>query len=87
MNEMMTGAMAMAFAVAGMFFYRFWQKTGDRLFALFSLSFFVWAVNRIAIVVANQQGDRGDYYYWVRFLAFAIILTAILDKNRSAAAS
>lgn len=87
MNEMMVGAMAMAFAAAGLFFFRFWRKTGDRLFALFALSFVVSAINRVAIVVGNQQGYEGDYFYWVRFLAFAIILAAILDKNRSTSAS
>jgi len=83
MNEMFVGAVVMAFAVAGLFFFRFWRKTGDRLFALFAVSFFVSAVNRIAIVVAEKQGYPGDYFYWVRFLAFAIILVAILDKNRA----
>jgi hypothetical protein len=59
MNEMIVGAIAMAFAIAGLFFFRFWRKTGDRLFALFALSFFVSAANRIAIVVGNQQGYLG----------------------------
>jgi hypothetical protein len=85
MNEMIVGAIAMAFAIAGLFFFRFWRKTGNRLFALFALRIFVSAANRIAIVVANQQGDQGDYFYWVRFLAFAIILAAIIDKNRTVA--
>jgi hypothetical protein len=84
MNEMIVGAVAMAFAVAGLFFFRFWRKTGDRLFVLFSLSFVILAVNRVAIVLAAQQGYPGDYFYWVRFLAFALILVAILDKNRAA---
>ena len=29
-----------------------------------------------------QAGARGDHAYWVRFVAFALILVAILDKNR-----
>jgi hypothetical protein len=82
MVEVIVGAVAMAFAVASMFFFRFWRKTGDRLFGWFSLSFFVLAVNRVAMAVAEQQGYQGDYFYWVRLLAFAIILIAILDKNR-----
>lgn len=83
MNQLMTGAIAMAFAVAALFFFRFWRNSRDRLFALFALSFLVLAVNRVAIGVANDRGDHGDYFYWVRAIAFGIILVAILDKNRS----
>jgi hypothetical protein len=68
--------------VAGLFFYRFWRQTADRLFALFSLSFFVLAVNRAAIVVAEKEGYPGDYFYWIRAVAFGLFLAAILDKNR-----
>jgi hypothetical protein len=81
MNAVLAGAIAMALAVAGLFFYRFWRKTNDRIFALFSLSFFVLAVNRVAGVFLGQS--HGDYLFWVRLLAFTIILVAVIDKNRS----
>ncbi len=83
-NEMMVGAVAMAFFVAAVVFLRFWQKCGDRLFLLFSISFVVLAANRIASGIATFQGYEGDSFYWVRFAAFAVILVAILDKNWSA---
>jgi hypothetical protein len=83
MNEILTGALAMAFVVAGIFFLRFWRETRDRLFGLFALAFFVLAVNRVGLALAAPESGRGDYHYWVRFLAFALILVAILDKNRS----
>jgi hypothetical protein len=41
------GALAMAFAVAGLFFLRFWRDTKDRLFAFFALAFFALAANRL----------------------------------------
>jgi hypothetical protein len=83
MSQLMIGAIAMGFLVAGLFFLRFWRETRDRLFALFAVSFFVLAVNRVGIGIAVGSGHTGDYLYWVRFLAFALILAAILDKNRS----
>lgn len=83
MKEFLFGAIGMGFAVAGFFFLRFRRETGDRLFALFALSFFVLAVNRIGFVLAASYGVKGDYLYWVRFLAFLLILAAIVDKNRS----
>lgn len=83
MHLILTGAIATAFAVAGMFFLRFWRETDDRLFVFFALAFFVLAVNRVGLALATHQGLRGDSLYWVRFLAFALILIAIADKNRT----
>ncbi len=85
-KQVVFGAIGMGMAVAGFFFLRFWRQSRDRLFALFALAFFVLAVNRfgIALVEPNEANAiRGDYLYWVRFLAFALILVAIVDKNRS----
>jgi hypothetical protein len=83
MNQVMLGAVAMGFLTASLFFLRFWRETRDRLFALFALSFFVLAVNRAGIGLVAGSGGTGDYLYWVRLLAFVLILAAILDKNRS----
>jgi hypothetical protein len=82
MYQFMTGAIAMGFAVATLFFLRFWKDTGDRLFALFALALFIMALNRVGLGILAQQPPHGDKLYWVRFLAFALILVAILDKNR-----
>jgi Family of unknown function (DUF5985) len=77
-----SGALTMGFAVAGVFFLRFWRETKDRLFGFFALAFFVLAASRIGLALHLPDDGRGDYLYWVRFLAFAVILLAILDKNR-----
>jgi hypothetical protein len=81
MEPMAVGAIAAGYAVAGVFFLRFWRDTRDRLFALFALAFFVLAVNRV--VGALLPAPDRDPVYWVRFAAFAVILLAIVDKNRS----
>jgi len=81
MDQLAVGAIAAGYAVAGLFFLRFWRDTRDRLFALFALAFFVLAANRV--VGAAFPAARGEYVYWVRFAAFALILLAVLDKNRS----
>jgi len=82
MDQVTSGAIAMGFCVAGLFFLRFWRDTGDRLFALFALAFILMAVSR-AYFALTESPDAGEDRYWVRFAAFAIILVAILDKNRS----
>lgn len=82
MDHAAVGAIAMGYAVAGLFFLRFWRKTRDRLFALFALAFIVLTLNRIGSVAFTEAGGAADHVYWVRFAAFALILTAIVDKNR-----
>jgi hypothetical protein len=77
------GAIAAGYAAAGLFFLRFWRDTRDRLFALFAVAFLVLSVNRVA--GGLLAGPDRDPVYWVRFAAFAVILAAIVDKNRSAA--
>jgi hypothetical protein len=83
MHELMTGALAMAFAVVAVFFVKFWLRSGDRLFAFFAMSFLVLAVNRMAIVIFADYSIHDDFLYWVRLSAFILILVGILDKNRS----
>jgi hypothetical protein len=78
----MRGAVSFGFAVAGLFFLRFWRDTRDRLFGLFSLAFFTLAANRVGIAILNERGNS-DRLYWIRLIAFAVILFAIWDKNRS----
>lgn len=82
LRPIMDGALAMGFGVAGLFFLRFWRKTHDRLFALFSLAMFLMAGTRIAMALLRIHGDRLQQLYWVRLIAFLVILVAILDKNR-----
>lgn len=83
MEQILSGALAMGLAVAGLFFLRFWRDTGDRLFALFATAFFLMAANRVELGLLEGLAGR-EQHYWVRFAAFALILVAILDKNRPA---
>lgn len=76
------GAIAMAFWVAGLFFLRFWWDTGDRLFAIFAISFWLLGATRVALALAHHTDEEHSYLYWVRLAAFLLILLAIADKNR-----
>ena len=81
MDLILSGALAASLGVAGLFFLRFWREAGDRLFALFALAFFLMAANRVQLGLAPGPQIQKEHY-WVRLLAFALILVAILDKNR-----
>jgi len=83
MKQFLLGAIMMAFWVAGLFFFRFWKETKDRLFVIFALAFWVLAINQIGFVYVKEEHEAHTYFYLVHLLAFILILIAIADKNRS----
>ena len=78
---LVAGGIVAGYALAGLFFLRYWRDTRDRLFLIFALAFWVLALMRITLSYVNEDEIR-TYLYWGRFLAFVLILGAILDKNR-----
>lgn len=91
MDNFIIGATAMACAIAGLFFLRFWRDAGDRLFAIFALAFWLFGGTRVALALLSRQDDSGILpgsgehelsIYLVRLAAFVLILIAIIDKNR-----
>ena len=83
MEHVIMGAIAMASTVAALFFLRFWRDTGDRLFFMFSLAFFLLGVTRLGLALSPEELEGHTHWYWVRLAAFLLILVAIVDKNRS----
>lgn len=83
MNRMFLGAIAMASLVAGVFFLRFWRKTGDRFFLFFAISFCVEGINRAVLGMVANPNEGDPFFYIVRLLSFLLILIAIVDKNRA----
>lgn len=73
----------MACWAAGLFFFRFWKKTEDRLFAIFAVAFWMLAAERIILAIMNETNEARSYVYIIRFFAFLLILWAIVDKNRT----
>ncbi len=82
MNEFLSGATVMGCFVAGLFFLRFWKQTGDRFFAIFAFSFWIFAINRITFTFFKTNDENLAQFYLLRLLAFILILIAIIDKNR-----
>jgi len=70
--------------VAAAYFYKFWKQTKDRLFLAFAAAFFVEGLNRISFLFLENPNEGSPAIYLVRLLAFALILTAIVTKNRKA---
>ena len=81
MIEFLSGAVTMGFAIAAVFFLRFWRKTRDRFFVAFSIAFFLLALNQALAQWLGAADERVMYTYLLRVLGFVIILAAIVDKN------
>jgi len=82
MNDFISGILTMGYIVAGIFFLRFWRDSRDRLFAMFGAAFFILALQRIGLEFTTDMPERTTVWYFVRLLAFLIIIVAIFDKNR-----
>ena len=77
----LSGVSAALSLVAALFFLKFWTRTKDRLFAMFAVAFWLLGLIRIGLVYA-PNADESQYLYWIRLVAYLIILFAVIDKNR-----
>jgi hypothetical protein len=82
MTQFLSGVIAMGYAVAALFFVRFWKTTRDRLFGLFAASFGILAAQRVALLALDIPAEHKPLVYLSRLAAYLLILFAILDKNR-----
>ena len=80
---LISGAIVMGYAVAGLFFLRFWRETRDRLFAIFAAAFWLLGLQRLALAALPLAPEEATWLYVARLLAFLLILWAIVDKNRA----
>jgi hypothetical protein len=81
MIEFMSGALTLGYAVAGLFFLRFWRRTRDRLFFAFAIAFVLLALNQALAQWLGAADERVGYTYVLRVIGFLLILAAIVDKN------
>lgn len=82
MEQMLMGGIAVGWAVAGLFFFRFWRATRDRFFLWFALSFWLETFNRIALGLFLGQQEDAPLIYGLRVVSYGLILLAIWQKNR-----
>jgi hypothetical protein len=82
LNTLLYGANAMAALVASLFFLRFWRNTRDRFFLFFAVAFLIDAATRVVLGLSVFSAESEPLFYLARLLSFAIIIAAIVDKNR-----
>jgi hypothetical protein len=81
MLAFMAGMTAMGFATAALFFLRFWRRTGDMLFAIFAVSFLLFALNQALSILAISDREEQGWVFLLRLIGFALLLVAILHKH------
>ncbi|MBI4205999.1 MAG: hypothetical protein HY527_13340 [Betaproteobacteria bacterium] len=87
MVEFLSGAVTLAYLIAALFFLRFWRKTADRLFLVFTVAFVLFALNQGLAHMLAVYHEPSSFIYALRVLGFVLILIAIVDKNVSSGKS
>jgi hypothetical protein len=81
MTSFLSGMITAGFLVSALFFFRFWRRTGDALFAIFGLSFVLFAVGQSISVSFDFLHDDKTWVYVLRLIGFGLLLVAIARKN------
>ena len=82
--DFLSGAAAMGFLVAGLFFLGFWKRTRDPFFVAFALAFWLLGFERALLTLADIPVEERSWVYLIRLAAFSLILVSIGIKNRKA---
>jgi len=81
--DFLSGAITMGFAMAGLFFLRFWKRTGEALFVPFALAFWLLGLAQALLAFTNIPIEERSWLFLLRLAAFSLILVAIWRKNSS----
>jgi hypothetical protein len=84
--DFLSGAVAFGFCICGLFFIRFFHRTRDELFLAFAVAFGLLGVGQAIVTLSNLPTEERAPIFLIRLAAFAVMLFAILRKNRGAKA-
>ena len=82
--QFFSGMIVMCDLVAALFFLKFWSRSGDRLFAYFTIAFVILAIQRTVLTLADPTDTMELLTYGLRAVAFIVLIVGIVDKNRAA---
>jgi hypothetical protein len=77
-----SGATAMGFVIAGLFFLRFWTRTRDVLFLGFALAFWLLGLSQTVMMLTDIPVEERSWLYLLRLAAFLLILFTLWLQNR-----
>jgi len=81
MIEFMSGMISAGHLIAALFFVRFWKRTGDKLFAVFAVSFVLFAMSQAALLLSDSPREDARWIYLFRLAGFVLLLGSIVWKN------
>lgn len=81
MSDFLNGGTMLASLAVALYFFRYWQRTRDRLFLAFATAFAVFALNRVVLFSLDEASEARTSVYLLRALAFLLIAAAVIDKN------
>ncbi len=80
--DFLSGAITMGFLISGLFFLRFWKRTGDSLFISFAAAFWLLGLTQALLAFTDIPVEERSALYLLRLVAFSLILFSIWRKNR-----
>ncbi len=81
LNAFLSGATTAGFVIASLFFFSFWRRTADLLFAAFGAAFLLLATNQALITIWKIPLEYRSWVYLLRLAAFGLLIFAIVRKN------
>lgn len=76
-----SGLITMGFLIAGLWFFRFWRRTGEWLFVAFAGAFVLLAINQGLAEMIELGREETGWVWLLRLAAFLLIIWAIINKN------
>jgi hypothetical protein len=86
MYNFLSGMVTAGYLVAALFFFRFWRRTNDSLFANFSIAFLLFASGQFGSILFEGSHDDTTWIFVPRLIGFVLLLVAIVRKNYTPAA-
>ena len=77
------GVSAVGAWAAGLFFFRFYHESRDRLFAYFAAAFWLLALSWTLLGPFTPTAEARPYIYALRLVAFVLIIVGVIEKNRA----
>ena len=83
--DVLSGAVAFAFALISLYFLRFWYRIRDPLFVWFAIAFILLGAGQTILALGGIPVEERSSIYLIRLAAFSLIIFAIFRKNRAPA--
>jgi hypothetical protein len=82
LSTFLAGALCLGYAIAGLFFLKFWRTAKDAFFLLFALAFILMGIERAVVTLwfGDETVVPGAYVF--RLISFFLLICAIVVKNR-----